>query len=270
MVSRLVRWTFGVELLGIVLLAFPLLLLPMTAASGDISYLKEMPDPARVLADIQGSDSLDTVAKQLGTLEQLRNMVMVMSDGRVNRNQLTAQEQQMVKAYVEAIKQLEVVPKFDEEETRRLGTNSPRAKWYAHRWHYDLDEALRNELFKRYFSPQVQARYLSIKNKEDQQVANYDSAQRARQNAERARARPEVEHATIWGLDPIFIFPLMIVGIMSGLAIAFVGTAWAISTTAGRIAQLLHIHHPMLLLILLLTVFLFVLYVGALVASRYM
>src|SRR5258708_34051858 len=46
-----------------------------TDQAADTSYLKEMPDPARVLADIHGSDSLDTAARQRTALEILSAIV---------------------------------------------------------------------------------------------------------------------------------------------------------------------------------------------------
>jgi hypothetical protein len=127
----------------------------------DTGYLKEMPAPARVLADMRGSDNLDTIARQWGALYQLRNIISEMSEGRIYLNQLTDSEKQLNQAYFKAMSDLPT-PTFDEDETKRLGMNSPRARWFGLRTRYELDESFRNELLKRYFSPEWQAKYLGV------------------------------------------------------------------------------------------------------------
>ncbi len=142
--------------------------------SVDLSYLKEMPDTTRVINDIKGSDKIDTAARQWGAFYQLRDMLDVMSEGRVFRNQLTKEEVQIRKNYQQAM----VQPKFDPEEYKRLGKN-----WGKLSIDYELDASLRNELLKLYFSPEWQTHYLDLlkMNKEKRQQFNNEQLQQQQQ-----------------------------------------------------------------------------------------
>ena len=106
----------------------------------DINYLKEMPEADRVLADMCGTNSADTAARQWGALSQLREMVSVMADGRVCTGQLMADEKKLVKAYSAAMERA-----MERVEQLKLG------------WHFENDESFRAELLKRYFSSSWQA-----------------------------------------------------------------------------------------------------------------
>lgn len=133
-------------------------------------YLKEMPEAGRVLADHQGTDASDTVAKQWGALYQLRAMMELQSGGRNFRNQWTTDEEKVRSSYSESMAKLEQ-PKFDEEETRKLGANSPRAKWFDRRTKYELDKSFREEILKRYFSADWQNRFRALEQAQQQRLA---------------------------------------------------------------------------------------------------
>ena len=171
----------------------------------DTTYLKEMPEVARVIGDARGSDSSDTAARQWGTLYQLRDIIAVMSDGRVYRGQLTPDEAQMQATYFTAMQRLEQ-PKFDEEETRRLGMNSPRAKWFGLRTHYELDKSVRTELLQRYFSAEWQGRYLALYNAQEtlrvqREQQKHQEQQQAVAAAQRAAQNPSVPAVNLPALD---------------------------------------------------------------------
>jgi hypothetical protein len=123
--------------------AITAILMAIGRAGADDSYLREMPTPERVLAEIQGSDSADTQAKQWGAFYQLKDMITSLAHFRPSPAEL-----QLNKIYLDAMGRLEQ-PKFDEEETRRLGMSSSRAKWFALRTHYELDRGFRNEIIER-------------------------------------------------------------------------------------------------------------------------
>jgi hypothetical protein len=129
-------------------------------------YLKEMPDPARVLSSFDGDDTLDKTARQFGALSQLEKMVQDLSEGRFSKNQLTAEERRIWDGYNAALSRIET-PHFDDAETRRLGLNSPLVKWSGLRSHYALDAGFRNELLDRFFSPAWKSSFLAVKARQD-------------------------------------------------------------------------------------------------------
>lgn len=136
-------------------------------------YLNEMPQPDRVIAEIHGADRFDTAARQAGALYQLREVVMELSDGRQYRNRLTADEHRLMSSYVDAAARVmaPILASFDPEEMRRLGMNSPRAKWIGLRTHYELDKAFRDELLERFLSPALRANYRAIESRQEQSLA---------------------------------------------------------------------------------------------------
>src|SRR5438094_267549 len=139
---------------------------PIAAQRTPSGYLKEMPDPARVLSSFDGDDRLDKTARQFGALSQLEKMVQDLSEGRFSKNQLTAEERRIWGGYNAALSRIET-PHFDDAETRRLGLNSPLVKWSGLRGHYALDAAFRNELLDRFFSPAWKSSFLAVKARQD-------------------------------------------------------------------------------------------------------
>lgn len=154
---------------------------PIAAQSMPAGYLKEMPDPARVISSFDGDKSPDKTLRQYGALYQLKTMLEDLSDGRVYRNQLTPEEQRIRAGYVAAMARFEA-PHFDDAETRRLGRNSPSAKWFDLRTHYELDKTFRNELLDRFFSPAWKTSFLAVE-------ARMDSARQASLRQEPVKPR---------------------------------------------------------------------------------
>jgi hypothetical protein len=131
------------------------------------SYLSEMPSVERVTADMQTSDFMDTTARRDGAFNQLKNMMEVMSNGRIpfggNAGTPTPQELQLYQAYnIAAAKaQGDAEAKFNDQANAGLGMNSPRAKWFGQETEYETGNSFRDELLKRYFSADWQARYMA-------------------------------------------------------------------------------------------------------------
>ncbi len=154
---------------------------PLVAQRMPPGYLKEMPDPARVLSSFDGDDSLDKTARQFGALSQLEKMVQDLSEGRFSKNQLTAEERRIWDGYNAALSRIET-PHFD-AETRRLGLNSPLVKWSGLRSHYALDAAFRNELLDRFFSPAWKSSFLAVKARQDHERQAFTRRQNQQQLA---------------------------------------------------------------------------------------
>lgn len=121
------------------LLSLPPAKAQATSAGADTTYLKEMPEPARVLADMQGVDPNDTAARRWGAMYQLRQIVAHMSNGRFYRGKLTPEEDKVYLAYQDAM--------FKVAADGRL------------RMRYEADKSFRDELLKRYFSAEWRTQY---------------------------------------------------------------------------------------------------------------
>src|SRR6185436_1666559 len=101
----------GAKLLRLVIPLVAALAGAHQAAAADDSYIRDMPTPERVLVDIHGSDVDDTLARQWGAFYQLKDMITQRSNGRAFTGKLTAAEQQLQKAYLDAMQRLDQ-PKF--------------------------------------------------------------------------------------------------------------------------------------------------------------
>jgi len=160
-------------------------------------YLKEMPDPARVLASFGGSDDLDRTARQKAAFIVLRDMIGELSDGRVYRHQLTADEQRIYKSYEDAWG-LVPTPHFDEAESRRLGWASPSGKWTKLQQDLRLDTAFRNELLDRFFSPAWKSSFLAVEARQDQKVRDFKRRQEQLASGRQVTAQPLATYQQQW------------------------------------------------------------------------
>lgn len=151
----------GCLLLGF---AFPLAAEPPP----DTSYLKEMPAPARVVAEIRGADAIDTDARQWGAFRRLMTMMSLLSQGRDVANKMTPEETRLRLAYRDAL------PRFNAKSSR-----------------YEYDEALRQELFDRFFSPTWQAHYRALETRQGERQAEIARRDEA--------ARQHHHHDAWWG-----------------------------------------------------------------------
>jgi hypothetical protein len=135
--------------------------LALTSANGaSPDHLSEFPSPERVLAEIKGRDDRDTQAKQIGALRQLWHMVASLAAGRTE----TPDETQLRQAYNVASGQIDrpMMATFNQADTDRLGLRSPRAQWVALCSMYEHDEALRDELLTRFFSPEFRTQFAQL------------------------------------------------------------------------------------------------------------
>lgn len=165
-----------------------LLLLPLLSvfqptiayAAAQPAYLREMPTPKRVLAEVHGKNALDTAALQAGTLHQLTQMIAVMAYDRYYAGRLMPDEQKVRNAYAASEDKIltETMAHFDPEETRRLRDNSPRAKWVFLYRRYSNDQGY---VLAKFFSPAWRK--------------NFHAALRAelRKDAAGAKARKQIE-----------------------------------------------------------------------------
>jgi hypothetical protein len=134
--------TFSVVTLAMVLLC-PLAVRAQqqkTLSDAEAAFLKQMPDPARVVADIHGSNSLDTNARQYSALDQLNAVIREV----VGDSLLSPEQKKTVDIY-DAARRTFKPPTFDHAETMRLLGNSPEGKWNHLTEQYKADPPIRGD-----------------------------------------------------------------------------------------------------------------------------
>jgi hypothetical protein len=102
---------------------------PSIPATTTSSYVKEMPDPARVLADFQGSDSLDTAARQVAALRMFAYIVISFAHQESSPFKLTPDESKLFGQYTGADKDITPAAYRTAVNQQQSDGNSPRAKW---------------------------------------------------------------------------------------------------------------------------------------------
>ena len=127
-------------------------------------YLKQMPEPDRVIADIRGSDELDTAARQVAALNRLKDVVVVLS-GTSNAPggvRLTTEELALNGRYSGAASSLftAVYRSIDPDDKQRSDENSKRNQWNRLRDRYYNDNAFIGALLQRYLTPDLKEKYL--------------------------------------------------------------------------------------------------------------
>jgi type IV secretion system protein VirD4 len=134
--------------------------LPDTAPA----WLKQMPEPERVIADIRGSDALNTAARQAAALNRLIDVVITLSGtaDAPGGPRLTTEERNLNGRYAGAASSLlnSVYRSIDPDNKQRFDENSKRNQWNRLRDRYGNDEAFISALLQRYLPPDLQEQYL--------------------------------------------------------------------------------------------------------------
>jgi len=126
----------------------------IAGAQADPAYLADMPDVERVRADVQGSDRLDTLARQKAAFEQLSRAVEIGAGSRLVTG-LTPAEQRWRDAYrgaADAVRR----DAYSGLSNSPPGGLNPFAKSPLQRWNdltgrYESDAEGRDALLRRYF-----------------------------------------------------------------------------------------------------------------------
>jgi len=156
--------------------------------TADTSYLSEMPDPARVLADAHGSDSLDTAARQRASLEILSDVVESFARTEGSNLRLTPEEMELNRRYHGALNGIvsATYHTLDPNNQQQSVANSPRVKWNQLHDQYRESEAFIREVLDLYLSPSNRDRYLEILRQRTVEMASHRAVQAA-QAAQEAR-----------------------------------------------------------------------------------
>jgi type IV secretory pathway TraG/TraD family ATPase VirD4 len=128
-------------------------------------YLNQMPEPERVVADVRGSDALDSAARQVAALKRLIDVVVVLS-GTADASggpRLTTREVALNGRYAGAASSLltAVYREIDPDNKQQSDENSRRNQWNRLRDRYGNDGAFISALLQRYLTPDLAEKYLS-------------------------------------------------------------------------------------------------------------
>ena len=127
----------------------------------DPAYLKEWPSADQVLADHQGKDRQDTLARQMAALHHLDRSIEDMAGAR-RWHGLTADENRLRGEYNAAAGLIRDEVNSTLSNKLPPGFNGPFAKpplrkWYALQWKYERDPQVRDQTLGRYLSPALLA-----------------------------------------------------------------------------------------------------------------
>ncbi len=129
------------------------------------AFLKQMPEPDRVIADIRGSNDLDTAARQVAALNRLIDVVVVLSGtaDAPGGPRLTREELALNGRYAGGASTLydTVYRSIDPDNKQQFDENSKRNQWNRLRERYGNDDAFISALLQRYLTPDLRDEYLS-------------------------------------------------------------------------------------------------------------
>jgi hypothetical protein len=117
----------------------------------DPSYLRRMPSSARVEAAVQGTDRVDTAARQMGAFWQLMEVIKALAGPRNASGELTKDEERLLSEYFHAWQRYQY--------RENLPPIRDRPRWDRLRAAYETDPALLDELLRRLFSPEFRAAF---------------------------------------------------------------------------------------------------------------
>jgi type IV secretory pathway TraG/TraD family ATPase VirD4 len=128
------------------------------------AFLSQMPEPGRVIADMRGSDNLDTAARQVAALNRLIDVVVVLSGtaDAPGGPRLTREELALNGRYAGASSSLAttVYLSFDPDNKHQSDANAKRNQWNRVRERYGEDNAFISALLQRYLTPDLRDKYL--------------------------------------------------------------------------------------------------------------
>ena len=114
----------------------------------DPPYLAEFPTVQRVRAELRGSDSMDTAARQMGAFWQFGQVIRKLASARYNRR-ATPGENQLISQYGMAYGAIQ----------QYYASYPDRQKWSQAHAFYQADEAFLDQLLQQFFSTEFRAGY---------------------------------------------------------------------------------------------------------------
>jgi type IV secretion system protein VirD4 len=192
------------------------------------AFLKQMPEPERVTADIRGSDDLDTAARQVAALNRLVDVVITLSGtaDAPGGPRLTAEEQHLNGRYSGAASSLTaaVYQKIDPDNKQQSDQGSKRNKWNRLRNQYYNDDAFISSLLQRYLTADLQEKYLGHMRQTRQHIQALNQKTQA---AQRSQSNAPAQDTTASGSASFL-------GTVVGWGVIIAIPVWGIWWWAGR------------------------------------
>lgn len=111
-------------------------------------YLAEFPTVQRVRAELKGSNSMDTAARQMGAFWQFGQVIKKLAGARYYRG-ATPDENRLIGQYGMAYGAIQ----------QYYASYPDRPKWYQMHAFYETDDAFLDQLLQQFFSPEFRAGY---------------------------------------------------------------------------------------------------------------
>jgi hypothetical protein len=190
------------------------------------AFLRQMPEPKRVIADIHGSDELDAAARQVAALNRLIDVVVVLS-GTAHAPggpQLTMEEANLNGRYAGAASSLRssVYRSIDPDNKQQRDENSERNQWNRLLDRYGNDEAFTTALLQGYLSPELTAEYLAHMRQTRQNTLamreHMDAAQQRETIQDAATSQNHIHETSSTGFLS-FLCAVVALGVISSLVL---------------------------------------------------
>lgn len=135
------------------------LLLATAAHATDPPYLEQLPSAARVLADYEGADRGDTLARQEAALNQLSKAVELMQQAReyccATPDETRVRSEYAAAASTVHAEALATYSSANPDNRWNPWAKSPRDRWRAQQGSYERDDAFRIATYDRYIPSEV-------------------------------------------------------------------------------------------------------------------
>ena len=115
------------------------------------AWIENAPTKVQVLKDVQGSDAIDTPARQLAAFEILRHGIEIWT-GELDYRRMSPKAAARFQEYTHGIREAPYGLQFDDGKCS--GSSCIRWRFYHKEWRYSLDSSFTHEVLDRYFEPQ--------------------------------------------------------------------------------------------------------------------
>ncbi len=153
--ATLTRFVFGL----FVWIAW--MFVPSLARADTDRHLEGMPAPDAVVREIKGSDALDTAARRAAAFHVLREIVKETAGPRMYSESYTPLEQRLLFAYTEA-QTAAVSAGLALLQGPATGFDSPRETWARLSTQYEVNDALKAEVFEKLLPAGFQASHQAL------------------------------------------------------------------------------------------------------------
>jgi hypothetical protein len=145
------KTAFGFAITVPILLIAALGMASSSIAATSDAWIEHAPTKEQVLKDVQGSDEIDTPARQMAAFEILRRGIEIWT-GELDVRRMPPKAAAKFQEYIGGIQEAPYGLQFDDGKCS--GSSCIRWRFYHKEWRYSLDSNFTHEVLDRYFEPQ--------------------------------------------------------------------------------------------------------------------